>query len=282
MPEVLTRPARVLIGWLDEATGVRLLRAKRRRDEDDAAVRAQLASARAAVAAREASEQPSTSISALPDGYEHLAERGIEIDGTTSSVRLVRLASLLTAQPYVFTDRPPRLGPTPSLDEVARITLPSATGSDTELGFELGFDAASATFRASSASQNLRILGEFAGPIPGAPTGALGIGFLVSAPPSLMRVATIDGRALLVDGLHRAVALIAAGITEAPAVLEEDSTAEQWWTPGMLDAATCFGARPPFVGDLLDDSVAASTLLHHVGRAVEIGAREIDLTGDPT
>jgi len=196
-----------------------------------------------------------------------------ELDGAIAEVRLADLATLCAIQPYVFMDCTLHVSRGASLEELAGITLPMTTDASVSVDYD---DEAHA-YRATSASQNLRVLGEFLGPIPGAPSGAVGMGFLVGISPSYVRVSVVGGRAFLTDGYHRAIALLAAGIREVPVVVEEAASFDEVWTPGMLDAGVCCGPRPAFVGDFLDDVVAAPTILRHVGRSVEVRATEADL-----
>lgn len=266
-PPVISRPARVLVGWLDDNLAARLLRARVAPVDGAVDVAAMHRVARAAVAARD------VVVACVPrfdpvDLPEHL-----EVDGAVAEVRLVDLAMLCAIQPYVFTDCVLSVSMGATIEELAAVTLPST--ADSEVSVEYDDDAH--IFRATSPSQNLRVLGEFAGPLPGTPDGAIGVGFLVGVSPSCVRVSVVDGRAFLTDGYHRVVALLAAGIRQVPAVIDEVASLDEVWTPGMLDAQVCCGPRPAFVADFLDDVVAASTALHHVGRGVEVRATEADL-----
>ena len=177
-------------------------------------------------------------------------------------------------QPYVFTDRAdvPRAGA--SLDELAELTLPSVSSDQPVVHHTDG----SRTLRVTSANQHLDVLGEFAGPLPGMPPGLVGVGFLVGVAPSRLRVALVGPHAVLVDGHHRAVALLAAGVARAPAVLQVTASLGDAWTDGMLAPEACLSERAPYVGDYLDDEVAASVELRHVGRQVVVRAEASDLT----
>ena len=269
------RPGRVLLGWLDDATADWLLaRSVAGTTSEPAERRRRRDTARSSVDARAPHD--------LHDDPEW-RERPASLDGHATrladehtepgSVSLVDLAPLHALQPYVFTDRAPQLVAPVTLEALADITLPLTSTPDVVLGY----DAASMTFRAMSPDQNLQVAGEFSGPLPGAPPGTIGVGFLVGAPPSRLRVKVVEGHPFLVDGYHRAVALLAAGISAAPVLNDGSATFDELWTPGMLGEDVCLATRPPSVGDYLDDSVAASASLAYVGRTVTVSAAELDL-----
>jgi len=87
----------------------------------------------------------------------------------------------------------------------------------------------------------------------------------------------VEGRAILVDGYHRAVGLLALGVTVVPAVVEDAEVGALECADGMLDASTYLGPRPALLIDYLDDAVSTTTTLPHVGRAVTVTAFEFDL-----
>ena len=198
------------------------------------------------------------------------------MDGAPVEVRLVELARLVAVQPYAFTDTGLDVsGGDGDLGRLFDLTLPSTGATDVAIGFH----RQASRFIVASQNQNLQVLGEFSGPIPDAPPGALAVGFLVAAPPSWVRVGILEDRVALLDGYHRAVALLAAGVGLVPAAVEVVSSFASVWSEGMLDEAVCMGPRPALVGDYLDDEVATSTSLPHVGRAITVTAAECDLDG---
>jgi hypothetical protein len=176
-------------------------------------------------------------------------------------------------QPYVFTDAPALAAPGASHDELAEVTLPRVSDQVPEIQH----DTATMTLRAVSRSQNLQVLGEFVGPIPGGPPGIVGVGFLVGVATSQVRVRVLEGRAVLVDGYHRCVALLAAGVEVVPALVVETATGSDDWPGGMLPEDVCMGPRAPYVADYLDDEAAVAVVLQHVGRQIVVRAEESDL-----
>jgi len=173
----------------------------------------------------------------------------------------------------VFVDGGARLSADASLDELADLTLPHQL--DQVPSIER--DPLSATLRATSTSQNLQILGDFAGPVPGGPPGAIGIGFLVGIAPSQVRVRCIEGRAVLIDGYHRCVALLAAGVEFVPALVLDETPGASPWPRDMLAEHIVLGERAPYVADYLDDEVSVSVALRHIGRQIVLRAEESDL-----
>ena len=130
--------------------------------------------------------------------------------------------------------------------------------------------------RVTSPSQNLQLLGEFVGPVPGCPPGAVGVGFFVGVAPSQVRVRVVEGRALLIDGYHRCGPL-AAGIEFVPALIDDAAPGAFAWPEGMLSEQVVLGPRAPYVADYLDDEVSLAVTLPHIGRQVVIRAEASDL-----
>jgi len=259
---------RVLVGWLDELTARRLVRSRAVGAGGEAWCDAAVRAAAGAVAARAARSADDAIVgpALLSGAVRERLERGGE---DPARVAVVDLARLRARQPFVFTDTPVAGAET---DEGrTEMTLPGPGGAP-----EVRFDEGARAFRAVSRDQNLQVLGEFCGEIPGIPEGSVAVGFVLAAPRRPLRVVVQDGCGVLVDGHHRAVALLAAGHREVTAVIERDGLASHG-AEGLLDDALCLGPRAPTLADYLDDEVALDAALHHVGREVVVGALERDL-----
>ncbi|HLK45357.1 MAG TPA: hypothetical protein VKT18_05180, partial [Acidimicrobiales bacterium] len=214
--ETIARPARVLFAWLDDELGPGVAGEGTSVRPDPAAV-ARASRARQLRAARSPFGGNLDAVRPLPTSLAGRAAALREVDGAPVEVRMVELARLVAVQPYAFTDVDldlPR-GDT-DLERLFEVTLPSTGATDVAVGFQ----RAASRFIVASQNQNLQVLGEFTGPIPDAPQGSLAVGFLVAAPPSWVRVALLADRAVLLDGYHRALALLAAGIDVVPAAVE--------------------------------------------------------------
>ena len=96
------------------------------------------------------------------------------------------------------------------------------------------FDPQRNAWSIASANPNLRVVGNFAGPLPAvnAPPGAFSLGFFVSRLPSFMQVARFQGRYFLRDGYHRALGFLLSGINQVPAFVTDISAIELWCHPG--------------------------------------------------
>src|SRR5205807_2590993 len=158
-----------------------------------------------------------------------------------------------------------------SWESIARVTLPISAPQS----LPVQFDPARKCFHMVSRNQNLQALQPFVGPVT-TPQGVISvIGFVVGAPTSFLVVAEFDGRYYLRDGYHRAYGLLNTGISTVPALVRHIDTIEELVPQGMLPQAAYRGSRPPFIGDYLDDVVAATALLPAQQKLVAIQAREL-------
>jgi len=125
-----------------------------------------------------------------------------------------------------------------------------------------------------SPNPNLRIAGHFAGPLQGAAPGPPLLGFFVAFMPSFVQVARFEGRYVLRDGYHRALGLLASGISQVPAFVRDFDAIEQMVPPGMLPQGAWLGTTPPVLPDYFDNGVAATVALPAVQKLLIVQAIE--------
>src|SRR3989442_328334 len=139
------------------------------------------------------------------------------------------------------------------------------------------FDPTKNAWILSSPNPNLRVVGNFSGPV--AP-GLTGYGFAVALQKSYLQVAGLGGRYFLRDGYHRAYGLLAAGISHVPALVKDFATFEEVGLPaGLLPQSTYLGERPPLLPDYLNDQRSVDTLLPITQKMVVVQALELHSIG---
>jgi hypothetical protein len=259
------RPARVLAGWLDEATaeayGLPAEAARRCRE----AVLAR----RSTDVLLEAERAP-TSLSAISSA---LADVDPRFRDGESEVVVVDLAHLVATQPVVALDDD-RVGSVPAdadLDLLADVTLPVGP---TVLPIS-GYDDRAQSWVVRSRGASLAVTGRYVGAGDAGDPGSQCFGFFVSAQPSRMSVGVFEGRVVLRDGHHRAVALLARGVRRAPVAL--DHTLDLPLTSANVSSDVIFGLTPPTLQDYLNDEVSLDAAVARTERVVVISASEIDL-----
>ena len=253
------RPARVLIGWMDPARAVQLLVANNQRPDVAAnAVR----DAHVAASLRKLPALPDSSpCPSSPELARHLDEFRCRPEAQPFLAegwepQLVDLRDARAFQPVVFTDRLPELCTHDDLVGLARITLPPRSGT----ALPVSFDEASRTLSVSGSNPNLRIVGNFVGPVNGA-TGPTGIGFVFDLQPSYVQVAMWQGHAILRDGYHRAFALLRGGVAVVPALVKEFATSQDILSPGSLPLEVVVGPSGPSLLDYHNPFVTADANL---------------------
>jgi hypothetical protein len=254
------RPARVLAGWLPEATAVQLLAANG--PIDATATGDKLSAFRAAVSSRDDYVPPASPPGSPPgelDGHAarfwaHPAHAGFVAEGW--AIRTVDLRTVIAAQDRVWLDRVQIPRRPATILEIVRVTLPADPGDNS-----VGAQAVGNGIMITSASPNLRVTGVFVGPT--APDGPTVAGFFVGVTPSVVQVADFHGRLVLRDGYHRAYGLLAHGVYEVPALVRSFGTAEQILpaAPGILPSSMWLGSRPPTLPDYADDAVSIEARL---------------------
>jgi hypothetical protein len=201
----------------------------------------------------------------LADQYPRLArlfEQGLRL-------ALVDLRRVCALQPGVFTDvEVPDIDP----DDVAALaawTLRPAQGRS----LDVQYDARRNAWTLLASDPNIRIVRHFRTELE---AGAVGLGFEIRQFGSSLQAVRYQDRYLLVDGYHRAVALLSRGINLAPALIGAIETAEEL---GGLAAGigvdVFLGKCPPLLPDFLDDEVAAAVDMPVSTRMLVIEAMDL-------
>jgi hypothetical protein len=238
------------------------------------------------VAARaEGLDQEGAVFGAPPELAEHesaLRERYPAMFDEGWVVRMADLSKLCAFQPVVYTDQARERAAVAAdkdgdVRQLAALTLP--TGSPPPL--RASFDEKRNAWVIVSSNRNLRLVGRFTAPVPGAPVGGgaggtPGFGFVVTTMPSHLQVVELAGRYFLRDGYHRAIGLLAAGTAVVPALVASFSAIEELVVPGALPQATYTGARPPTLPDYLSNDVSTEVQLPVSQRMVLVQGLELD------
>lgn len=275
--DVARHHGRALIGWMSEDAAAVALAGS---STPTLAQVQQAARARDAAASRLHELDQSGIVSpATPELLSYAEE--LKAAGTASafftegwSVNLVDLRFVCAFQPQVDVESAAnRVALVDDADVVgiAAVTLPT----DPPAPVPMGFNSSTNVWSCASPNHNLRILGNFSGPL--AEAGNVpGFGFAVATMPSFVQVAMFNGRYYLRDGYHRAVGLLARGVNVVAAFVKAlDSIESMVPNPaGMLPQAAYLGARPPTLADYLDDSVAADVAIPIVHKVVLVHATE--------
>ena len=265
MHDASERPSRVLAGWLDEASSRTL-------GLDAAAARRCRATARA----RSQDPRP-IEVEAPPPALRRLAEELSDVDprfrGGELEVVVVDLAHVAATQSVVAVDeaRVSALAAVPSLDEVATVTLPVAPG----VLPTTAFDERAQAWVVRSRGASIAVSGRYVAAAESGDPGSQCFGFSISAQPSRVTVGVHEDRVVLLDGHHRAVALLARGIRRVPVAL--DRTASLHLTADHLAREVILGPAPARLCDYLDAEVSLEAVVARTERVILISATEIDL-----
>jgi hypothetical protein len=260
----VTRPARALIGWMQQAEAQlmlaqRMVQLAGNQSHADRAIAAQQT-----VAARHPSpeelhilEEPGPELNdhiatlVAQPGYQAFAVEGW-------SVKIANLRKVVALQPLVFWDHAQERADSAvagDMTTLAKITLPIQSGQEM---LPLQFDPARNTWMIASRNPNLRIVAQFSGPVGVGGQQMTGCGFVVTISPSFVQVVRYHNRLLLRDGYHRSLGLLAKGVTHVPVLFREFGQFEPLGLgPGMLPEASYLGDRPPYLPDYLTDAVSA-------------------------
>ena len=257
-----------LLGFMNENEAVGLAKGQgvSLREEESKAIADRIQKARAYVqglgsragdppAVREVDPSLHHELAGLPQEtsfQQHL----IEVDSW--SFCWVELRKLIVFQPIVNLDyvsaRMAEAGHCKEPVETIRFCLP-LTASKPKSEATTSFDPASNTFAISTTNIDMRILGMVQGKDPG---GSSFTGFAFGGGLPQMSVAEYQGRYILKNGYHRAVALLRAGIAEAPCLVVRTRSynATGASLPGFLPRDLVLSDRPPRLEDF-DSSEAA-------------------------
>lgn len=267
----LQRPARALIGWFDPGQ-VDLFFA----GPDIAEYRGKAERARTVVAGRSVHAQQTDALTPILPALESyivtLRSAAPALFSAGGEILMADLRKLFAAQPFVFTDhaaeRVATLAQT-DLDGIASLTLPLPR----PVPIAGQYDFVRQAFVFTSPDPNLKVLTNWSGEIQGLPV----FGFAVGTVTSVMNVGRFRGRVFLRDGYHRALGLLARGITQAPVLVQDFATFEQMGLPqGMLPQDAYLGDQPPRLTDYLDDEVAVGVDRPATQKLVVVQAIELN------
>ncbi len=278
----LLRPARALIGWLPEDRALLLLNGARADATPTDQQREQAAAARAAVENRASGLDQDDVVRPLPTGLldAHVdqlrAGAAAPYFAEGFEVALVDLTRVCGFQPSVFTDSATeRAGGVDVTDftQLARVTLPTEWNVEQRASLDEGRHL----WMLASRNPNLRIVGQFAGPV--GPNGLPGFGFIVTITPSFVQVASYQGRHFLRDGYHRSIGLLALGARFVPALVRPFTSIQELVPAGMLPQEAFMGPKPPLLADFADDGVAATVYLPASQKMVVVQGLELSPHG---
>jgi hypothetical protein len=193
-------------------------------------------------------------------------------DGTMTLV-MVDLARVIATQSIVATDeqRVSELSDPPTLAETAAITLPIVPA----VLPTTGYDDRAQSWVVRSHGSTVAVTGRYLAAADANDPGAQCFGFLISAQPSRVTVALEQGRVVLRDGHHRAVALLARGVRLAPVAL--DSSPSPPVGSGQFARSVVHGQDPPLVSDYLDAKLRVEVEVQRTERVIVVAATELDL-----
>ena len=283
----VTRPARVLIGWLPSPDAELVLASYSAQRAMLPEFVDQALRARQAVLAR----------TAFPDTAQVLSDPGAELAAHIAElvvhpafepfrlegwqVKIADLTKVCALQPVVFWDHAEERTQSAEAGDMvslAQVTLPVRRTPET-LPFQ--FDKTRNAWMVASRNPNLRIVVPFNAPVQ-ADTGQQFqcLGFLVSISQSFVQIAYHRGRYVLRDGYHRSLGLLARGMTHVPVLYREFSEFGTLGVgDGMLPADAYLGARPPLLADYLTDTVAASVDLPATQKMLVVHGMELNPIG---
>ena len=287
-----TRPARALIGWIAERDAQILLGIPLHPTAPSPADVRRVALAHAAVEARARGIEQSLAVSSIDDalrdyvleGGKHPHYRSYFASGCT--IRVAYLPDICALQPIVHLDYASFAGHfaellertnQQDLESLARITLPLNAPGPPPVHFD---DRKHAwTFR--SANPDVRIMGNFSARLELAPgLFAMGYGFCVAQPISLVQVVLYRGRYFLKDGYHRCLALLERGITHVPVMFQELDETQKLVVEGRFSDQVILGDHPPMLTDYLRDDVAAEVAHLSFSKTITIRADESHCWGE--
>lgn len=261
----VTRPGRALIGWMPEAEACLMLSSRRVDLAHSPENRAKAEQARAAVQTRapfgdhaDVVLDPDDSLAEYISAFTAQPDfRPFAAEGW--AIKIANLSKVCALQPMVFWDHSQERtqeASAESMHSVATITLPVRTGPDS---LPIQFDEARNTWIVTSRNPNLRVIGHFSVPVQSEDgRTVLGCGFALAVTASFVQVVRARGRFLLRDGYHRAIGLLARGVTHAPVLFRDFGDYQTLGLPvGMLPETAYFGQRPPMLSDYLTDVVSA-------------------------
>jgi len=269
---------RWLTGWLEEPEALQALSAGRYGAGPfpvPAELQVKARAAREAVAAR-APFEPQSAILPHAEGDVVLTEVAARQDiqaafpGASWRPQYVDLGKVIVLQKMVVSDGLDKLvtGIAKGSPELLELCLPA---QQPPFPIDLTADADGRGATLTSLNPNLRVQ-QVQGSL--GPTGG-SITFIVGPGSPYVTVVELGGRFLLRDGHHRAVALMAAGVTSAPVVVVTGTSyADAAMVPGLFGPGVTLGVRPPMVTDFLDERVSATAIRRPLRKITRISASE--------
>jgi hypothetical protein len=280
-PAQLHRPARALVGWMQPEEASRILCGLRMDRQPTRKQIVHAERARAAVAVRPhaddrcAVEKRTSGLdSYVADLRRNKIAAQYFVEGW--DIGIGDLTRIRAFQPTVFVEQAAERVASVDAGDVrslAAAALPIVQG----VSMPLQFDKTKQAWMVTSPDLNLRVLGNFSTSV-GANGGPKlpGIGFVVAALPSMMKVVEFDGRHFLTDGYHRAFGFVSRGITRVPVFTRRANHIEELGLPpNILPQEAFLGLRPPFLPDYLADEVSAAVNLPVAQKMIVIQALEL-------
>lgn len=279
----LERPARVLLGWMNDEQA-KLYLSGRQRGIEKPEYAEKILRTRESVNSRAVGvdqtgiiEEPPDELQTYVDNLKnHPKSSAYFLEGWT--VKIVNLLKVCAAQPIVFVDhaeeRVLEVDPN-NIISIASVSLPTPMEQPTHLPAQ--FDQTKNAWIFSSRNPNLRIAGHFGGQVG---EGFTGFGFVVQLSLSFVQVASLRGRYLLRDGYHRTYGLIKRGITKIPALVRDfNSLEEVGLPPGLLPQDAYLGDRPALLEDYHNNSVSEQIRMPATEKLIIIQGIELSTLG---
>jgi hypothetical protein len=264
-----TRPARALIGWMDEREAQILLGIPLNPGEPSPEHVQRVQEAHAAVRSRPAGIEQTEALSYVGEELrEYLTEfqqhpicKQYIANGWT--IRMANLNQICPLQPIVHLDYIDHSDHFKKLLQhavqedilsIVRITLPIPA----PIELPMQFDQRKNAWVLQSRNPDARIVAHFSSRVELAPgLFGMGYGFCIALPPSLVQVVLYRGRYFLKDGYHRSLALLEKGIAHIPVLFHEIPQSQDLKVEGRFPDETILGAHPPLFPDYLREDVAA-------------------------
>ena len=214
---------------------------------------------------------------AWPD-YETDIERSLSLADPSLAIEgweltIVDLTQIRAFQPIVALDDPrcDKFDVSASPPELAALCVPDVPLE----GPRTAFDERTGSWVLRGPTSNLRITGRFAGPVDGTEVGSNGFGFIVSAQPSRMEVVVVGDVPVLRDGYHRAVGLLARGVTKVPALVSISDHVLDESVGFPLETVTA--PDGPRLTDFLDENVSRSVPVARTERVLLIQSLDVEM-----
>jgi hypothetical protein len=281
-PAQLTRPARVLIGWMDSDQAALTIAGRNMERANNPEIIEKAKALRAAAAARVAAEEQTNILEEPPAALSAYSQQFSASPAAAPyfaegwAIKVADLARVIAIQPSIFIDHASERAEKANeqeIESIARVTLPLPQLAS----LPIQFDEARNIWIIASRNPNLKIVGHFSTPLQ---PGLNGFGFAVSVMQSFAQVVLYRGRLLLRDGNHRSLGLLMRGIRKAPVLYKEFGQFDDLGLgPGLLPPAAYLGDRPPTLADYLSDDVAAEVQLPATQKMVMIHAIEVTPIG---